>query len=158
MNKPIEPTKEWEYRGMTCRVYRLGEIAQIGYVLVGDVWHQVVETEDAEKDLTDSVESEVDHIINMVTLEEPDNTGDDLFDDDGVNPITPDPIDPSPRPIDPSPSPFDPYDDDDDDGHPLGGGPVWYQTAESFEWTEEDVDEFMKKFRESVRNDDVKII
>lgn len=105
-----EPAREWEYRGFTCRLYRLGDITLLGYVEFGDEWVQVLETEDFKDDDGQRVEDEVDRIIRTVVRDES---------DDGIDI----PTQPTLPDVEPYPQPFP---DDDDD--PLGPNNGWMLT------------------------------
>lgn len=112
-----EPAKEWEYRNMTCRLYRLDDIRLLGYVRVGDVWHNVYDSdvfdEDPLRDATNEVEMKVDVVITQATREKSDDP--DPFD----YPVP----DPNPHPLpDYDPNPFP---DIDPDPFP-GSGPHWH--------------------------------
>lgn len=85
-----EPTSEWEYRNIRCRVYVLNEIGEIGYVRIGDVWAQVHEEDHETKSARSFVEEAIDDIIGEAVS----YTEDDETTLPPVNPRNPSPPDP----------------------------------------------------------------
>lgn len=120
MSEMSDPALEWEYRNITCRVYRLEQIATLAYAKVGDVWIEVFNDDGREPhDIESRVESEVDGLLDDIQ-------------DTGVDwerfPVDPDP---TPQPLDPDPidpSPLDPYPDPGDDSRDPFDGPQWRST------------------------------
>jgi hypothetical protein len=103
MNATAE-THEWTYRNLDCLLYALESsdlTRYIGYVSIADKIIEVVDTDTTSdvSDVKDTVESEVDLIVNGIADDEPGMQP--------MNPLDPD-VDPDPNPLDPDPEPLNP--------------------------------------------------
>lgn len=129
---PSKPTRQWEYRNMQCRLYRLGDIVLIGYVRVADEWIEVFETDDVVgsdmESIVQIIEDEADEIVDAAiesVLEQDDSKS--IYDE--LDPVDPNPgVDPNPRP-DPGPHPLpNPYDPDPEYPRDPWKSPIWIRS------------------------------
>lgn len=85
-NKVSRPAKEWEYRGLKCRIYVLGDIKQTGFVQVGDTWKEVCSLKSVDINMTNRVERKADSMISQAFNGSDNNSVINIPDDGGAYP------------------------------------------------------------------------